>query len=444
MHDHRSACALPAGLAVAALALPAPAEGAILTTAGWHGRAIKEPQTRLIDAPAPQRPRGWSAGDVGTGAGYGSPGGSERVRELQRRLRRRGYRPGPIDGRFGPRTRSAVTWFQVKHGLPRTGRGDALTVTHLRASRPERQVRSHTIALESLVPAGAAASTTASLAAPEPVAMILLAIVLLTGLAGIGLWLWSATRSPAPAPEQEPLRLELIHSADSEHREGRPPVLGYVALAWGDPIGDLESAARSIGMWCEETGWSLSRVVHDAPAEAGRTRSRPGLAHALREVAAGRAAGLVVARLRDLTESLAEIGPLLQWFADSDAFVIALDYRLDTATDQGRFAALTLVEISEWERGRISGRTRPGLDAARRGAAVRDDPELSARIAAMRRDGMSLQAIADALNADGVPTLRGGARWRPSSVQAATGYKRPPAPPSGVELPRRRHEEGGG
>jgi hypothetical protein len=62
----------------------------------------------------------------------------------------------------------------------------------------------------------------------------------------------------------------------------------------------------------------------------------------------------------------------------------------------------------------------------------------------MRRDGMSLQAIADVLNEDGVPTLRGGARWRPSSVQAATGYKRPPAPPSGVELPRRRHEEGGG
>jgi hypothetical protein len=34
---------------------------------------------------------------------------------------------------------------------------------------------------------------------------------------------------------------------------------------------------------------------------------------------------------------------------------------------------------------------------------------------------MTLQAIADALNADGVPTLRGGTQWRPSSVQAAAG-----------------------
>jgi hypothetical protein len=51
-------------------------------------------------------------------------------------------------------------------------------------------------------------------------------------------------------------------------------------------------------------------------------------------------------------------------------------------------------------------------------------PELQRRITAMRASGMTLQAIADALNDDNVPTVRGGARWRPSSVHAATGYKR--------------------
>jgi hypothetical protein len=44
----------------------------------------------------------------------------------------------------------------------------------------------------------------------------------------------------------------------------------------------------------------------------------------------------------------------------------------------------------------------------------------------MRADGLTLQAIADALNADGVPTQRGGSEWRPSSVQTAAGYKRRP------------------
>ncbi len=35
---------------------------------------------------------------------------------------------------------------------------------------------------------------------------------------------------------------------------------------------------------------------------------------------------------------------------------------------------------------------------------------------------MTLQAIADRLNREGVPTLRGGAEWRPSSVQATIGH----------------------
>jgi hypothetical protein len=38
---------------------------------------------------------------------------------------------------------------------------------------------------------------------------------------------------------------------------------------------------------------------------------------------------------------------------------------------------------------------------------------------------MTLQAIVDELNEAGVPTVRGGAKWRVSSVQAAIGYKRP-------------------
>ena len=66
-----------------------------------------------------------------------------------------------------------------------------------------------------------------------------------------------------------------------------------------------------------------------------------------------------------------------------------------------------------------------------------DIPELQERIASMREQGMTLQAIADTLNAEGVPTLRGGAMWRPSSVQRATGYRRPSSGGRGIELPKR-------
>jgi hypothetical protein len=54
----------------------------------------------------------------------------------------------------------------------------------------------------------------------------------------------------------------------------------------------------------------------------------------------------------------------------------------------------------------------------------------------MRAQGMTLQAIADLLNTEGVPTLRGGAKWRPSSVQAATGYRRPSPTGNRVDLPK--------
>jgi DNA invertase Pin-like site-specific DNA recombinase len=220
-------------------------------------------------------------------------------------------------------------------------------------------------------------------------------------------------------------------------------VLGYLTIPRG--ASDLQAGARTIGAWCERRGWSLSKVVHDVGPTGGRLTGRPGLAHALDQVGDGDADGIVVCRLSDLAGSVTELGTLLRWLIDAEAFVIALDFELDSSTAAGDAAVRALIEVADWERGRIDDRTRRGLAAvdSRRGSvnrpAVRNDPALSARIAAMRSRGMSLRAIADALNADRVPTLRGGSHWRPSSVQAATGYKRPPARRDGILLPRLQH-----
>ena len=72
------------------------------------------------------------------------PGGSDRVREVQRRLIGLGYRPGPVDGLFGPRTRAATRWFQYKHGMALTGRvkpGDARRAAG--SQRPQAAARHH-------------------------------------------------------------------------------------------------------------------------------------------------------------------------------------------------------------------------------------------------------------------------------------------------------------
>jgi len=48
-------------------------------------------------------------------------------RELQRRLQAEGFYPGPVDGVFGPGTRAALSQYQARHGLPRTGALDDAT-----------------------------------------------------------------------------------------------------------------------------------------------------------------------------------------------------------------------------------------------------------------------------------------------------------------------------
>jgi DNA invertase Pin-like site-specific DNA recombinase len=184
----------------------------------------------------------------------------------------------------------------------------------------------------------------------------------------------------------------------------------------------------------------MAKIVHDVDGETWDRGGGPALQWALDQIAMGEADTLVVARLRKLSPTLANLPPLLRWFTDPERRLVAIDLRLDTATDAGRLAAFALVVVGSWENERLSARTRRGLEAARsRGAgraraAVADVPELREYIIRLRKDGMTLQAIADVLNDEGVPTLRGGAKWRPSSVHGATGYRRPTST-RGIHVP---------
>ena len=215
--------------------------------------------------------------------------------------------------------------------------------------------------------------------------------------------------------------------------------IGYVCVPTSSN-GDLHDQIATVTAFCEEQGLSLCSVVHDVEG-AGRDQ-RPSLAWALEQLANHKAETLVVARLRDLSSNVANLAPLLSWFNGEGRRLIAIDVNVDTSTEAGRLAADAIVGVGGWEHERISERTRRGLEAARsRGnsqgrTAVADIPELQERIAGMREQGMTLQAIADVLNEEGVPTLRGGAMWRPSSVQRATGYRRPSSGARGIELPK--------
>jgi hypothetical protein len=172
-------------------------------------------------------------------------------------------------------------------------------------------------------------------------------------------------------------------------------------------------------------------IVLDTVTDEGGP-AREALAGALELLAAGDAAVLLTPRLRGVAGSLREVVALIDWLAAADADLVAIDVDLDTGTEKGRALVALLREIEGWDRARESGRSprgRPGL--------LEHRPELAERIVALREEGLSLQRIADLLNADGVATPRGGAQWRPSSVQAALGYRRPSPPVPGVPRPGR-------
>jgi DNA invertase Pin-like site-specific DNA recombinase len=169
-------------------------------------------------------------------------------------------------------------------------------------------------------------------------------------------------------------------------------------------------------------------VVRDESPE------RSGLAEGLGRLSAGEAGALVAVRLGDLADSLRDLVALLDWLAAANATLVALDVGLDTSSHAGQRTVAVLREITRWDeepRPERPARGRPGL--------ALHAPELSERIKAMRETSLSLQAIADALNAEGIPTQRGGAKWRPSSVQAALGYRRPRPPAPGVPPHPRPH-----
>ncbi len=91
---------------------------------------IVGPQTRrVLNAKAPP---------LAPGAGYGQPAESPQVRDVQRRLRALGQRPGPVDGRYGPRTQAAVERFQREAGQRPSGELSPATAVALARTDPDQ------------------------------------------------------------------------------------------------------------------------------------------------------------------------------------------------------------------------------------------------------------------------------------------------------------------
>jgi DNA invertase Pin-like site-specific DNA recombinase len=207
---------------------------------------------------------------------------------------------------------------------------------------------------------------------------------------------------------------------------GRLAAVGYVSGIAAARLDDAELRAQrsALERHCADRGWDLLTVVIEPRLVRG---TRPALAYALERLADGGASCLIVTDLGRLYRSVAELRTIFHELEHADARLVSLQPPIDTGTAFGRQVVQILCSISDWEHNRAAERSRKALDAARSKGTIQPaiPPELKRRIRRMRRAGMTLQAIVDELNEAGVPTVRGGAQWRVSSVQAAIGYKRP-------------------
>lgn len=213
-------------------------------------------------------------------------------------------------------------------------------------------------------------------------------------------------------------------------------VIGYVRVSTGEQAesgAGMEAQRRAIRAAAEQRGWTLTAIFEDAGLSAS-SLDRLGLADALATLETGKPAdrpsGLMVAKLDRLSRSLVDFAGLMARSHRKGWAIVALDLQVDTSTPGGEMMAHVLATYAQFERRMIGQRTKDALAIKKSQGVVlgrRRDlaDDVVARIVAERRAGATLDAIADGLNTDSVPTARGGARWYGSTVRAVLAYADP-------------------
>jgi site-specific DNA recombinase len=178
-------------------------------------------------------------------------------------------------------------------------------------------------------------------------------------------------------------------------------------------------------------------IVVDAGISA-KTLDRPGLQRALGLLKTGKADALLVVKLDRLTRSVRDLGHLVErYFAPGKAALLSVGEQIDTRSAGGRLVLNVLGAVSQWEREAVGERTSAALQhKAKQGEYTGGDVPYGFRLSRdrqrlephareqvlvtearrLRRNGLSLRAIARALSARGFRT-RTGRSFVPVQVQ---------------------------
>lgn len=183
----------------------------------------------------------------------------------------------------------------------------------------------------------------------------------------------------------------------------------------------LDAQRATVARAIAHRDWTLVAELADE-GRSGGNLNRPALLDALDRLDRGEADVLVVAKLDRLSRSVLDFAAITERAKRRGWSVVALDVDVDTTTPTGELVANITSSVAQWERRIIGQRTSEALQAmkargVRLGRPVVLADVVRSRIAAARSAGATFRAIAHELNAESVPTARGGT-WHASTVRA--------------------------
>jgi DNA invertase Pin-like site-specific DNA recombinase len=201
-------------------------------------------------------------------------------------------------------------------------------------------------------------------------------------------------------------------------------VIGYGRVSTGDQAEkgtSLEAQHGAVDAEAARRGWDVQWLADEGVS--GKSIDRPRMNAALALLAAGEAEALVATKVDRLSRSVQDFAGLVATAKRQGWNMVVLDLGMDMTTPWGKALASTAAVFAELERDLIGQRTREAL-AVKKAQGVRigrprtTPDDVVARVVRERMAGSTLRAIADGLDADGVPTAQGGKRWQPGTIKA--------------------------
>lgn len=212
--------------------------------------------------------------------------------------------------------------------------------------------------------------------------------------------------------------------------------IGYIRVSTAEQATEgisLEAQAAKIRAYCELNDLELVKIIEDA-GKSGKTIDRPGLTEAVNAIDSGEAAAIVVYKLDRLSRKTRDTLELIERIESAGAAFHSITEKVDTKSALGKFFLTITAAFAQMERDTIAERTREALAHKQaqgehvgsvpfgyvldgeRLAQNENEAAVIARVVDLRNAGQTLQEIADALNAEGISTKRGG-RWYPTTVK---------------------------